>query len=166
VIICSAKPVVHAYVRAGPDSLPAKKIVGKQNKPLYFSGDYAEPFGGIDSVRWIFPDTTFIITQYSTASIQHSFKDTGMFYPKLRAKDRAGNIAIDSVKVTIDAIINKPPYFTDSAASMTATAQVGKKYRCIVGNGAGFDTNNNAELTVGIAPFITAEPISDTVADG
>jgi hypothetical protein len=69
-----------------------------------FRGSAIAPFGGIDTMEWIFGDGTQWIASDTSANVGHSYDTNGTFKAIFRVRDAVGNIVRDTLKI----IVQKP----------------------------------------------------------
>jgi hypothetical protein len=102
--ILSTKPVVSASVYSSSNTVSGDSVTILQNDMAQFRGSAIAPFGGIDTMEWIFGDGSQWIASDTSANVGHSYDTNGTFKAVLKVRDAVGNIVCDTLKV----IVQKP----------------------------------------------------------
>jgi hypothetical protein len=102
--ILSSKPVVQATVCSATDTVQRDSVTILQNDMAQFRGSAIAPFGGVDTMEWIFGDGSQWIASDTSANVGHSYDTNGTFKAVLKVRDAVGNIVCDTLKV----IVQKP----------------------------------------------------------
>jgi hypothetical protein len=102
--ILSTKPVVQATVCSATDTVQRDSVTILQNDMAQFRGSAIAPFGGVDTMEWIFGDGSQWIASDTSANVGHSYDTNGTFKAVLKVRDAVGNIVCDTLKI----IVQKP----------------------------------------------------------
>jgi formylglycine-generating enzyme required for sulfatase activity len=171
--IRSVIPVVSASVAVAPDAVGRDTITVQRNQPAYFSGTAVDPFGGIDTLQWIFGDgSPDWVSADSNAQVGHLYDTAGTFSAIFRAKDVEGNTVSDTVVVTVTVpLVAAPVYLSpaDGDTASSATDTIVLSWNAVAGTGITYNVYldwQNTVPAIKVASAISETMLKVAVEDG